>query len=825
MDQPDGLERCIYTSTVNEHGEFPVRLTQDMVVIAPPQDADQVRPASAINAFASAAPGVAPLMPRAINKPEPSAREFSQAFDLAARQLAQSLNATEAAAQALLEQLLLLRWLDLRGWLGGGNNVLCEQFQLHWEADPDSHSFYTNFVLPRVRVLAAAGLLSQTTTPPATLPLANATCLPIFDGLFLPYRFALEASDKEAEKLVTPAVMGALLARAAAETSGKTAMAAQRRMTVSFVPPRRVARWMCRAALTQYLQNILSEATQLAASELRARLDGFFALPPAAQLTEAQEAELHGFFLRAEAQRMSRALLSCRVCDPAAGSGELLAAMLEELAAALAKLDVQLYGRAIVQQHNYEFRLKRNLINECLFAVDSHETAVRLTRQRLWLALVAVEQSQPDTALTVTMREAVTTAGLTANLFVGDALLGCRAFEDEADAAAFKWRKAFPKIFNTRGGFDILLGHPPFRPAQDKKHWAQLCALFPQLKRAKHLAAAYFDLPRFIGAPHALACQVIPRALTLAEGWAATRAGLRLNYDLLIAADAGELFNDARFDQEVLLYRRENSFNETSVEPLAALSETASDTPLMEESSAAPALALAHVSPVGRDLLERFARWPALNEIATIKHGQRWQRRRAKANDSASVTVPVIKAAHLRQFRLTDELPRQEPPAYIQRVLEEMRQPKLVIAQTLAHLKKPYDTLVLMSALDRQGAVALEAVNQIFPHADCPFSLELLCAVLNSSWARWYFHFAVFQRPGQAVECTAAELGRLPLPKRPAASLVTQAERLARKLLKTELPRKYFLRGQNADYDALDELVCELYGLSEEERAEVWRQH
>jgi TaqI-like C-terminal specificity domain len=183
----------------------------------------------------------------------------------------------------------------------------------------------------------------------------------------------------------------------------------------------------------------------------------------------------------------------------------------------------------------------------------------------------------------------------------------------------------------------------------------------------------------------------------------------------------------------------------------------------------------------------------------------------------------VIKGTNLRQFRITDELPRQEPPAYIQRVLEELRQPKLVVAQSLSHIKKPYDTLILMSALDRQGCVALDTVNQIFPHADCPYSLELLGALLNSSFARWYFYFAIFNRATRVTECTPAELGRLPMPARPPASLVAQAERLTRKLCKAELPRKYLLRGQIAEYDTLDDIICELYGLSEEERDEILR--
>ncbi len=805
-----------------------------MLLVVPPKEADQIRPAPAHRA-AALTNGTTSATARPSAKAEPRPRDFAQSFAACLRHLMQSVS-SESVAVALLEQFIVLRWLDEKNWLG---NALLEQCLLHHEADPESHSFYTNFVLPRVRVLAAAELLSLP-TPAATLN--NETCQFVFDALLTPYRFVWSdrASDFNGEELplntVTLDSAFAQLARALAEPASGT-----RRATPSASAPPRVVRWMCRAALTQYLCAKLQESSQLPESELQDALAHFFALPAALEMSDAQLAELHNLFLRTEAQRMSRALLSCRVCDPASGSGDLLAAMLEEIAEALAKLDVELYGRAIAQQHNYEFRLKRKLINECLFAVDSNPAAVRLTRQRLWLALVAVEQSRPDAALNVTMREAATASGLSEHLACGDALLGCRAFDEDETTeaeAAFKWRKAFPEIFAQRGGFDLMLGNAPAHPMQgkekhEKENWTQWCALFPQLKRAKQLAAAFFDLPRMIGAPQALAAQVVPRSLTLAEGWAATRAGLRLNYELLLAANAGEILDDTRFDQEVFLYRRSaslGSLNESSSETFNAPTTSETQTASVSEPTSAselvkverPALVLPqHLSPVGSELFERLSRCRTLGEITAIKHGQRLQRRRTKAN--AQATVPLIGSANLRQFRLTDELPRQEPPAYLQRVLEELRQPKLVVTPTLQYLKKPFDTVILMAALDRQGAVALDPVNQVFPHGDSPFSLELLCALLNSSFARWYFYFVVFNRPLRAVECGATELSRLPLPHRPAPALVTQAERLTRKLLKADLERKYLLYGQLSEYDKLDEIVCDLYGFNEEERSEIWR--
>lgn len=828
-----------------------------MLVVAPsnvplPDSSNQVTsPAHGALAVAPAEPhNGAPL------RLELQPRDFPQAFAAVARQVATALGSPEVpaenAAQALIEQFLLLRFLEVKGWLGEPD-FLRQQCQLHWQFNAEAPSFFNEVVAPRLRVLANTGLLYNPGTQTALPALPNRICKVICDTLLGPFRYTLrEATAKEAEKFLDPEWLGLVSEQTLLERPLKQAQSAttQRRIRGSFQTPRRVMRWMCREALLQFLTGKLAEFSHLSPAALREQLLFFFNLPPAAQMTSEQVAELGEHILRAEAQRMSRALLACRVCDPAAGTGTLLAGMLEELAAALAKLDLLLYGRSLIQQHNYEFRLKRKLLSDCLYGVDVQPQAIALCRQRVWLALVACEQSVPDAALAVTIREAANTPALFQHLVCGDSLLGCRTYDD-GETGAFKWRLAFPPIFQQRGGFDIIIGNPPIRPflAKDeaeKEVWAQIGALFPQVKRSKNTAAAFFDLPRLIGASGVITCQIVPKSLTYSEGWAATRALLRLNYHLLSAADVSEAYQEAQLEQEVLLYRRDperdDVASETVPEPVllslpqvsantVAITTTQTDSRTTTEESyeltggemvlravAEPATTV-ELSATARELQERLARLRTLGEFVTVKRGQRWQRR-AKAATHHTAAVPVIKGTNLRQFRITDELPRQEPPAYIQRVLEELRQPKLVCPNTLAHLKKPHEMLVLLCALDRSGSVALDTVQQLFPAQDCPYSLELLCGVLNSSLARWFFYFVTYQQAARAVTFDAAQIARLPLP-RAGHRLIPQVEKQVRKLLKLDLSRKYFLRGQLAEYDALDELICELYELSEEERREV----
>ncbi|NOT63174.1 MAG: hypothetical protein HOP19_23440, partial [Acidobacteria bacterium] len=176
-----------------------------------------------------------------ISLSETRPRDVAQAFALCLRHLAPLLG--EPAAYALLEQLILLYWLDARGWLGQGSNVFSVQLSRHYEADSADTSFYAAFVAPRLRLLDAAHLLGFET---AALTVSNEACQFVFDTLFAPFHFAAtaDASDK---LCVTPDLTHALLAQGWHEAT------TARRTTRPTALPANVAHWMCRSALIQFL--------------------------------------------------------------------------------------------------------------------------------------------------------------------------------------------------------------------------------------------------------------------------------------------------------------------------------------------------------------------------------------------------------------------------------------------------------------------------------------------------------------------------------------------------------------------------------------------
>jgi hypothetical protein len=131
-------------------------------------------------------------------------------------------------------------------------------------------------------------------------------------------------------------------------------------------------------------------------------------------------------------------LRDLRIVDPACGSGVLLVAVFDRLAAE--------YRRAVERLHalgdKVDFDLYDQILTGNLYGVDLNAESVEITRLSLWLK---------------TARNKHRLQNLEATIKVGDSLIDEAQFTERP----FDWRAAFPAIF-ANGGFDIVIGNPPY---------------------------------------------------------------------------------------------------------------------------------------------------------------------------------------------------------------------------------------------------------------------------------------------------------------------------------------------------------------------------
>jgi hypothetical protein len=126
------------------------------------------------------------------------------------------------------------------------------------------------------------------------------------------------------------------------------------------------------------------------------------------------------------------------IVDPACGSGAFLVAAFDRLAEeyrpVLARLE-ELGAPAEIDPFD-------EILTKNLYGVDLNSELVEITRLSLWLK---------------TARRDHRLQNLEASIRVGDSLIEDAAFTSRH----FDWRAAFPQVFE-RGGFDIVIGNPPY---------------------------------------------------------------------------------------------------------------------------------------------------------------------------------------------------------------------------------------------------------------------------------------------------------------------------------------------------------------------------
>src|SRR5690606_25190594 len=141
-------------------------------------------------------------------------------------------------------------------------------------------------------------------------------------------------------------------------------------------------------------------------------------------------------------------LLDLKICDPACGSGAFLNQALEFLIDEhryLDELTAQYHKSPLVLSH-----IETQILEHNIYGVDINEESVEIAKLSLWL-----RTAQRGRKLT----------SLNNNIKCGNSLIDDIRVGGEK---AFIWKKEFPKVFE-KGGFDVIIGNPPYGILIDKK--------------------------------------------------------------------------------------------------------------------------------------------------------------------------------------------------------------------------------------------------------------------------------------------------------------------------------------------------------------------
>lgn len=308
--------------------------------------------------------------------------------------------------------------------------------------------------------------------------------LDVFDR----YNFTVnEAEPLEKEVAIDPEMLGKVFENLIEEN--------RRKGLGAFYTPREIVHYMCQESLIHYLHVALNQSgLMIAQADIEALIRQG---EQAAHYESARKDKMAHYQRRLppaieeHAGALDTALETIRVCDPAIGSGAFPVGMMTEIVRA--RLALNPYFQDTPERTAYYF--KRHAIQSSLYGVDIDPGAVEIAKLRLWLSLVVdedeVEQIKPLPNLDYKVVAGNSLLGFpfkSQKLLIIEKLKAQFFDETDHDKKAqlktevekllvecfagsrnslghkinFDFEINFSEVFHQKGGFDIVIGNPPY---------------------------------------------------------------------------------------------------------------------------------------------------------------------------------------------------------------------------------------------------------------------------------------------------------------------------------------------------------------------------
>ena len=286
----------------------------------------------------------------------------------------------------LMGRLVFLQFLQKKGWLGVPVNASWgegdpEFIQTLFAASKDKDHFIDNTLETLFNDLNTeregnlspltsrhsplkipylnGGLFERDATDETAFPLPAKYMQSLLD-FFASYNFTIDENDPDdAEVGVDPEMLGRIFENLLEDNKDKGA----------FYTPKEIVTYMCRESLIAYLQtDIQDEATKEAIR----------------QFVTTHDVNTLGVNEKFRKQ-VDEALKNVKICDPAIGSGAFPMGLLKELFQCRTALE------GITQSKAAE--IKKHIIQQNIYGVDIERGAVDIARLRFWLSLIVDEET------------------------------------------------------------------------------------------------------------------------------------------------------------------------------------------------------------------------------------------------------------------------------------------------------------------------------------------------------------------------------------------------------------------------------------------------
>lgn len=488
-----------------------------------------------------------------------------------------------------------------------------------------------------------------------------------------------------------------------------------------------------------------------------------------------------------------------RILDPSCGSGSFLIKAFDFLNYHYQTVSEDYEQTQLDLKTGIPFKIKSRILQNNIFGVDLDKQAVEIAQLNLLLKIAEKGHRLPI---------------LEQNIRLGNSIIND---EKVAGSKAFKWEESFDEIM--KKGFDIVIGNPPYGAELNEMEKDFVEIAYPYASSNKNTALIFIGKSLELIKENGYVGLIVPKSLAYSQVWKSGRDLIKNH--LLKIVDVSKAFEGVLLEQVIIILKKSSNTKNYVLVDVDSGSTISIDKKYIDATD----------SIILHGEKDDFEIFKKLNEsgeylakITETRRGLPFQ----KYLTQDRTNYPIIRGKTISRFNfgLANEY-------FPNTLIEENRaklsfylQPKIVSQRIVAHVTQPKDHIIIMSAIDKEGVLNVDTVENTIL-TDKNSSLEFLLCLLNSKLISWYAYRYIFSKAIRTMDFDNYYVGKIPLPKNKIdndlfVSLGSRMTNVSNRLAQLEdkmTDEKMQLEEEKKRIEAeIDNLVYKTYGLSDAEK-------
>lgn len=426
-----------------------------------------------------------------------------------------------------------------------------------------------------------------------------------------------------------------------------------------------------------------------------------------------------------------------RILDPSCGSGSFLIKAFDFLNYHYQTVSEDYEQTQLDLKTGIPFKIKSRILQNNIFGVDLDKQAVEIAQLNLLLKIAEKGHRLPI---------------LEQNIRLGNSIIND---EKVAGSKAFKWEESFDEIMKT--GFDVVIGNPPYGAElnQTEKDFVEIA--YPYASSNKNTALIFIGKSLELIRENGYVGLIVPKSLAYSQVWKSGRDLIKNH--LLRIVDVSKAFEGVLLEQVIIILKKSSNTKNYVLVDVDSGSTISIDKKYIDATD----------SIILHGEKDDFEIFKKLNEsgeylakITETRRGLPFQ----KYLTQDRTNYPIIRGKTISRFNfgLANEY---FPNALIEENRAKLSfyvQPKIVSQRIVAHVTQPKDHIIIMSAIDKEGVLNVDTVENTVL-TDKNYSLEFLLCLLNSKLISWYAYRYIFSKAIRTMDFDNYYVGKIPLPK------------------------------------------------------------